>query len=54
MRPITQEWITKAESDWRSAQRDARARKDPNFDGRAFTRNSAQKSISKRACRKQK
>lgn len=36
MKPITQEWIYKAEGDWGSAQRDARARKNPNYDGACF------------------
>jgi HEPN domain-containing protein len=36
MKPITREWINKAEGDWGSAQRDYRARKDPNYDGACF------------------
>ncbi|MFN7947791.1 MAG: HEPN domain-containing protein [Blastocatellia bacterium] len=36
MKPITQEWINKAESDWVSAQREARARKRPNYDLSCF------------------
>jgi HEPN domain-containing protein len=32
MKPITQEWIEKAEGDWRAAQSLYRVRKDPNFD----------------------
>ena len=32
MKPITLEWIAKAEGDWASAQREMRARKLPNFD----------------------
>jgi HEPN domain-containing protein len=36
MKRITQEWIDKAEGDWTSAQREARARKLPNFDLACF------------------
>lgn len=36
MKPITLEWIDKAEGDWISAQRERRARKLPNFDAAAF------------------
>lgn len=32
MKPITQEWLDKAEGDWRAAQSLFRVRKDPNFD----------------------
>jgi HEPN domain-containing protein len=37
MKPITAEWIAKAERDWISAQREARARKDPNYDLSCFS-----------------
>src|SRR4051812_27606130 len=36
MKPITLEWIDKAEGDWFSAQREARARKHPNYDAACF------------------
>jgi HEPN domain-containing protein len=36
MKPTTQEWIDKAEGDWISAQREARARKQPNYDLACF------------------
>lgn len=36
MRPITKEWIDKAEGDWATARREMRARKDPNYDGVCF------------------
>lgn len=36
MKPATQEWISKAEGDWTSAQREARARKAPNYDLACF------------------
>lgn len=36
MRPITLEWVDKAEGDWFSAQREARARTHPNYDAACF------------------
>ena len=36
MNPVTLEWITKAEGDWTSAQRELRARKNPNYDACCF------------------
>jgi hypothetical protein len=36
MKRITREWIDKAEGDWSSAQREARARKNPNYDSACF------------------
>ena len=36
MKPLTLEWINKAEGDWDSAQRERRARKRPNFDAAVF------------------
>jgi HEPN domain-containing protein len=36
MKPITLEWIDKAEGDWFSTQREARARKHPNYDAACF------------------
>ena len=36
MKPITQEWINKAEGDWREAERANRVRKDPNHDSACF------------------
>ena len=36
MKPLTREWIDKAEGDWISAQRELRARKSPNFDASCF------------------
>jgi HEPN domain-containing protein len=36
MKPITLEWIDKAEGDWFSAQREVRARKHPNYDAACF------------------
>ncbi|MDQ3684607.1 MAG: HEPN domain-containing protein [Acidobacteriota bacterium] len=36
MKPITQEWIAKAEGDFAVAQREIRARKNPNYDAASF------------------
>jgi HEPN domain-containing protein len=36
MKPITLEWIDKAEGDWYSAQRESRARQRPNYDAACF------------------
>jgi len=36
MKPLTREWIEKAEQDWGSLQREVRARKNPNYDAACF------------------
>ena len=36
MKPITLEWVEKAEGDYASAQRELRARKSPNYDSACF------------------
>ena len=36
MKPLTHEWIEKAEGDFYTAQRDYRARKHPNYDSACF------------------
>lgn len=36
MKPLTREWIEKAEQDWGSLQREIRARKNPNYDAACF------------------
>lgn len=36
MKPITLEWIKKAEDDWRVAQKVYRARKEPSYDAACF------------------
>jgi len=36
MKPLTDEWVRKAEGDYTSAGREFRARKDPNFDSACF------------------
>ena len=36
MKPITSEWVDKAEGDWHSAGRELRARTNPNYDAACF------------------
>ncbi|MCC6575381.1 MAG: HEPN domain-containing protein [Planctomycetes bacterium] len=36
MKPITQEWVDKAEGDWVTASREYRAKKQPNHDATCF------------------
>jgi HEPN domain-containing protein len=36
MKPLTREWVQKAEGDFHTAQREIRARKSPNYDGTCF------------------
>lgn len=36
MNPLTQEWIDKAESDFRTATRELQVTQDPNYDGVCF------------------
>lgn len=36
MKPLTREWVEKAEQDWGSLQREIRARKNPNYDAACF------------------
>jgi hypothetical protein len=36
MKPLTQEWVDKAEGDFSTAGRELRARKDPNYDLEEF------------------
>lgn len=36
MRPLTLEWVEKAEKDWNSLHREIRARKNPNYDAACF------------------
>lgn len=44
MKPLTEEWILKAEGDYYSAQREFRARRNPNYDAACF---HAQQCIEK-------
>jgi HEPN domain-containing protein len=36
MRPIASEWVAKAEGDYATLEREARARRNPNYDGASF------------------
>jgi HEPN domain-containing protein len=36
MKPLTREWVKKAEGDFQTAQRETRARKLPNYDSACF------------------
>jgi HEPN domain-containing protein len=36
MNPLTREWVDKAEGDFASAQRELKARKNPNYDSACF------------------
>lgn len=36
MKPLTREWVDKAEGDFATAQREVRARKSPNYDSACF------------------
>ena len=44
MKPLTREWIEKAEGDWSTARRELRVRASPNFDAVCF---HAQQSAEK-------
>ena len=49
MKPITQEWIDKAEGDWNAALLLYRARKFPHYDAACFyTQQSAEKYLKAR------
>lgn len=46
MNPLTLEWIAKAEGDFMTAEREARIRKNPNFDAVCFhSQQTAEKYI---------
>jgi HEPN domain-containing protein len=36
MKPLTREWVEKAENDWSSLNREIRVRKNPNYDAVCF------------------
>ena len=36
MKPLTVEWVEKAENDWNSLNREIRVRKNPNYDAVCF------------------
>jgi HEPN domain-containing protein len=51
MRPLTAEWVSKAEGDYGSVEREARARKNPNYDGLCFhAQQCAEKYLKARLC----
>lgn len=51
MKPITAEWIAKAEGDFAMVERECRARKNPNFDGACFhAQQCAEKYLKARLC----
>ena len=51
MKPITNEWISKAEADFATLERECRARKSPNYDGICFhAQQCAEKYLKARLC----
>jgi hypothetical protein len=52
MKPLTQEWVDKAEGDFATASREIRARKAPNMMRSVFTLSNVLKNISKQDFRK--
>lgn len=51
MKPMTVEWIAKAEGDFATVEREARARKNPNYDGLCFhAQQCAEKYLKARLC----
>lgn len=51
MKPITSEWVAKAEGDFAIVQRESRARKNPSFDGACFhAQQCAEKYLKARLC----
>lgn len=51
MKPLTLEWIEKAEGDFSTMEREARARKDPNYDAVCFhSQQCAEKYLKARLC----
>ncbi|MCK6621531.1 MAG: HEPN domain-containing protein [Calditrichaceae bacterium] len=51
MKPITLEWVAKAEGDFAMLERESRARKNPNYDGICFhAQQCAEKYIKARLC----
>lgn len=51
MKPITAEWVAKAEADFATAQRESRVRKNPNYDGICFHyQQCAEKYLKARLC----
>lgn len=55
MKPLTREWIAKAEADWNSAGVLFRTRKNPDYDGVCFhTQQSAEKYLKARLVESEK
>jgi hypothetical protein len=50
MKPLTAEWIDKAEGDYATVEREFRARKIPTMTGFAFMLSSVPRSISRPSC----
>jgi HEPN domain-containing protein len=51
MKPLTQEWVNKAEGDFASAGRELQALKDPNFDAACFhAQQCVEKYLKARLC----
>lgn len=51
MKPITTEWVAKAEGDFATLQRECRARKNPNYDAICFhAQQCAEKYLKARLC----
>ncbi|NOT01306.1 MAG: HEPN domain-containing protein [Phycisphaerales bacterium] len=54
MKPITAEWVSKAEGDFAILERECRARKNPNYDGACFhAQQCAEKYLKARLCEAQ-
>ncbi len=51
MKPMTDEWVTKAEADFATMQRECRAVENPNYDGICFhAQQCAEKYLKARLC----
>jgi len=51
MKPITAEWVAKAEGDFATLERESRVRKDPNYDGICFhAQQCAEEYLKARLC----
>jgi len=51
MKPMTREWVAKAEGDFAMVERESRARKNPSYDGICFhAQQCAEKYLKARLC----
>jgi HEPN domain-containing protein len=51
MKPLTREWVEKAEGDYATMEREARVRKNPNYDGLCFhAQQCTEKYLKARLC----